>query len=103
MAEPQHNPAAEEARAKANTSPGAHAEPRSFDQPRTDRDKPHIAQTPAELAAQAAQPVLEGGRQMAEQGRRAGRQVADAWRQAVDPLLAMQYDVSQWFDDMFRQ
>jgi HSP20 family protein len=40
---------------------------------------------------------------MAEQGRRAGRQMADAWRQAVDPLLAMQYDMSQWFDDVFRQ
>jgi HSP20 family protein len=29
--------------------------------------------------------------------------MADAWRQAVDPLLAMQYDMSQWFDEIFRQ
>jgi HSP20 family protein len=28
--------------------------------------------------------------------------VADSWRQAFDPLLAMQYEMSQWFDDMFR-
>ena len=54
------------------------------------------------MMSQATQPLVEGGRQLAEQSRRASRQVADSWRQAVDPLLAMQYDMSQWFDDMFR-
>jgi HSP20 family protein len=40
---------------------------------------------------------------MAEQGRSATRQMTEAWRQAVDPFLSMQYDISQWFDDLFRQ
>jgi HSP20 family protein len=104
MAEAQPNVAGEETRTKSNASPGPSAEPRSFDQARSQAEKvgAAMANAPADIA-QAAQPIIEGGRQMAEQSRRAGRQVADAWRQAVDPLLAMQYDMSQWFDDMFRQ
>jgi len=56
----------------------------------------------AEAVTQAAQPLVEGSRQFAEQSRRATRQVADSWRQAIDPLMAMQFEMSQWFDDMFR-
>jgi len=100
MAEPQPNTAGEETRTKSNASPGAGAEPRSFEQSKFGR-VPAVG-SPADLA-QAAQPMIESSRQMAEQGRRAGRQVADAWRHAVDPWLSMQYDMSQWFDDMFRQ
>jgi len=102
MAEPQPTTAGEEARPKSNASPAAGAEPRSFEQSKPQADRGTASGAPADLA-QAAQPMIEGGRQMAEQGRRAGRHMAEAWRQAVDPLLAMQYDMSQWFDDMFRQ
>jgi HSP20 family protein len=99
MAEPQPNTAGDEARAKSNASPGAGAEPRSFDQSKSAKA---AAGAPADIT-RVAEPMIEGGRQMAEQSRRAGRHMADAWRQAVDPLIAMQYDMSQWFDDMFRQ
>lgn len=101
MAEPQPSTAGEEARTKSNTSPGHSAEPRSFDRAKSPDggDRAAMANAPADIA----QPIMDSGRQMAEQGRRAGRQVAEAWRQAVDPLLAMQYDMSQWFDDVFRQ
>jgi HSP20 family protein len=102
MAEPHPTTAGEEAHAKSNASPGPTAEPRSFDQGKgAGGEKARVAAAPGDLA-HAAQPIIDGGRQMAEQGRRASRQVADAWRQAVDPLLAMHYDMSQWFDDMFR-
>jgi HSP20 family protein len=114
MADPQANPASETSRARADGPPAsqtsqprtqptpaaaahsATAEPRSFDQTRSGQG------AAAETFAQAAQPLVEGGRQLAEQSRRASRQVADTWRQAVDPFLAMQFEVSQWFDDMFR-
>jgi HSP20 family protein len=99
MAEAQPNTAGEEARGKSNASSEASAEPRSFEQSKTAKAS---AGASADIA-RVAEPMIEGGRQMAEQGRRAGRQMADAWRQAVDPLLAMQYDMSQWFDDVFRQ
>jgi len=104
MAEPQPNVVGEQARSKSNASPGPNAESRSFDQAKSQAEKvgAAMASAPADIA-QAAQPIIEGGRQMAEQSRRAGRQVADAWRQAFDPLLAMQYDMNQWFDDVFRQ
>jgi HSP20 family protein len=102
MAEPQPNTATEETRAKAG-APGPNGEPRSFDQARGGPARSGAANASADAIAQATQPIAEGGRQIAEQGRRASRQMADAWRQAVDPLLAMQFDMSQWFDDMFRQ
>ena len=92
MAEPQANPSTHTeptSRAKSNAQAQA-TEPRTFEQGR-------------EALAQATQPVIEGGRQIAEQSRLAGRQMADAWRQAVDPFLALQLDISQWFDDMMRQ
>ncbi|HVM99076.1 MAG TPA: Hsp20/alpha crystallin family protein [Caulobacteraceae bacterium] len=99
MAEPQTTPQAEEARAKTDAGVGATAEPRSFDESKAGAPAAAKGTQPADAVAQ----VVEGGREIAEQGRRAGRQMADAWRQAVDPFLAMQYDMSQWFDDLFRQ
>jgi HSP20 family protein len=102
MAEPQSNVQPEEARARSNAGGGARAEPRSFDQSKAGAPIAGGLTPPAEAIAQVSEQMAEGGRQLAEQGRRASRQVAGAWRQAVDPLLAMQYDMSQWFDDMFR-
>jgi HSP20 family protein len=101
MAEPQATPQAEPARAKGNAAPPG-AEPRTFEQGAGELGTRRGSQ-PADMVAQAAQPMLEGGRQLAEQGRRTSREMADAWRQAAGPLLAMQYDFSQWFDDVFRQ
>jgi HSP20 family protein len=72
------------------------AEPRSFE------DTGSGQGLSAEALTRATQPFAEGARQLAEQSRQASRQVADSWRQAVDPLLAMQFEVSQWFDEMFR-
>ncbi|HEY3798770.1 MAG TPA: Hsp20/alpha crystallin family protein [Caulobacteraceae bacterium] len=81
-----------------NSATGSPAgEPRSFDA----RRMPPIPD--ADTLAEAAQPLVEGGRQLAEQGRRAGQHMASAWRQAADPLIAMQYDMGRWFDDVFRQ
>lgn len=117
MADPQANPpterATETSRNRSDGPPASHgaqprpptqgaaaqpapAEPRSFEQARSGQG------AAAEMMSQATQPLVEGGRQLAEQSRRASRQVADSWRQAVDPLLAMQFEMSQWFDDMFR-
>jgi HSP20 family protein len=102
MAEPQSNPQAEEARAKANAASAATSEPRSFDQSKTGGGSARGGEA-ADAISRAGEQMAEGGRQLAEQGRRTGRQMAEAWRQAVDPFLTMQYDMSQWFDDMFRQ
>jgi HSP20 family protein len=103
MADPQAP--IEHHRPKSNAASAAAAEPRSFDEGR--RPPPPLpGDTRGEtavIAARAAEPLVEGGRQLAEQGRRASRQMAEAWRHAADPFLAMQYDASQWFDDMFRQ
>jgi HSP20 family protein len=103
MADPQPHPATERAhetgRDKSDGPPAgqtAKAEPRSFNETRSGQG------AAAEAMSQATQPLVESGRQLAEQSRRASRQVADSWRQAVDPLLAMQFEMSQWFDDMFR-
>ena len=92
MAEPQANPSpqTEQARAKGNAAQTSEA--RTFDEARGGHGP----------LAQATRPG-EGGWQIAEQGRTAGRQVTDAWRQAVDPFLALQLDISQWFDDLMRQ
>jgi HSP20 family protein len=100
MPDPQAHPASERAhetsRDRTDAGQTAKAEPRSF-------NETHSGQGgAAEALSQATQPLVEGGRQFAEQSRRASRQVADSWRQAVDPLLAMQFEMSQWFDDMFR-
>jgi HSP20 family protein len=101
MAEPQETTTSQSNRARGDAQTGAPSEPRSFEQTKTGQ---HGQQASAsQTIAQAAQPMVEGGRQLAEQGRRASRQMADVWRQAVDPLTAMQYDISQWFDDVFRQ
>jgi HSP20 family protein len=92
MAEPQANQAtqAEQTRAKGNAALSQTAETRTFEEGR-------------KALAQAAQPMIEGGRHIAEQSRRTGLQMADAWRQAWDPFMAMQLDLSQWFDDAVRQ
>jgi HSP20 family protein len=112
MAEPQTNATSEEARAKAGASgatSGATAEPRSFEQSKSGAPSGGAqtarvqAGSAADVAGQAAQQMAQGGRQLAEQGRRAGRQMTEAWRQAFDPFLAMQYDMSQMFDDIVRQ
>jgi HSP20 family protein len=106
MAEPQTNATTEQNKAKAEAAQGAAAEPRSFGETKTGEPRGESVAQPARAAealAQAAQPAIEGGREIAEQGRRATRQMADAWRQAIDPVLAMQYDFSQMFDDLFRQ
>lgn len=103
MADPQASSTSkEQGPARGEAKEGAPAEPRSFEETRRGDGGARAGQTGGAMA-QAAQPMIEGGRQMAEQGRRATRQMADAWRQAVDPLLAMQFDISQWFDDVFRQ
>jgi HSP20 family protein len=101
MPDPQANPASQRAQetSRSDGPPAgqtAKPEARSFDQTRSGQG------AAAEALTQATQPLVEGGRQLAEQSRRASRQVADSWRQAVDPLLAMQFEMSQWFDDMFR-
>jgi HSP20 family protein len=100
MAEPQAPTEPARAKGNANMDRGP-AEPRSFGEDRA--RSPAETRSPAEIAADAAQPMLEGSRQLAEQGRRATRQVADSWRQAVDPLLTMQYEIGQWMDEAFRQ
>ncbi|HWF76843.1 MAG TPA: Hsp20/alpha crystallin family protein [Caulobacteraceae bacterium] len=101
MPDPQAHPVSERTHNETSRSDGppagqAKAEPRSFNQSRSGQG------AAAEAFAQATQPLVEGSRQLAEQSRRASRQVADNWRQAVDPLLAIQFEMSQWFDDMFR-
>ena len=103
MADPQATPATERThettRDRSDGAPAgqtAKPEPRSFNQTRSGQGGA------AEAMTQATQPLIDGGRQLAEQGRQASRQVADSWRQAVDPLLAMQFEMSRWFDDMFR-
>lgn len=82
--------------ARGAASPTASAEPRSFDETRSGQG------VAAQMLTEPAQALTEGSRQLAEQSRRASRQMADSWRQAVDPFLAMQFEISQWFDDMFR-
>ena len=112
MADPHTNPAPDTSRARADGPPaGQTSQAKTRPTPtaaasarapsRAASIRPAAASAAASLT-QAAQPLVEGGRQLAEQSRRAGRQVADTWRQAVDPFLAMQFELSQWFDDVFR-
>lgn len=90
MADVQPTAHTEHNRGRGDTPPHAPAEPRSF--------QPGDAPT----TAQALNPtVIEAPRQIAEHGRAATRHMADAWRQAVDPLLVLQYDLGQLFDEMF--
>ena len=95
MAEPQTT--LEESRTKGNAASPAAAEPRSFQDATAARSQTGeaTATRPSEVAARSAQAAVETGRN-------AGRQALSAWRQSLDPLLAMQYDVSQWMDEMFR-
>ncbi|HEY1752576.1 MAG TPA: Hsp20/alpha crystallin family protein [Caulobacteraceae bacterium] len=103
MADPQENTtAAGQTRARGDAQPPGSPEPRSFDEARARAGADANGGAAAETMSQAAQPLVDGGRELAEQSRRASRQMADVWRQAVDPLMAMQYDISQWFDDVFR-
>jgi HSP20 family protein len=93
-AEPQANTSqSTESRHRGETSSGA-GETRSFVESQ---------RRAGEAAARAAQSAGDGGRQLVEQGRRAGQQVAEAWRGAVDPFMALQYDMTRWFDDLWRQ
>ena len=102
MADPQPTTSTQPHHAKSDTAPiGAASEPRSIEQARQDQAKTDAK--PGDALAQTAQPMLDNTRHMAEQGRRAGQQVAEAWRGAVDPFLAMQYDLGRWFDDVWRQ
>ncbi len=95
MAEPQANQSTtSEQRNRGESSSSAAAERRSFDQ---------AQRSAAQSTGEMAQSAREGSRQMVEQGRRAGQQVAEAWRGAVDPFLAMQYDMGRWFDEIWRQ
>lgn len=103
MADPQVTTTSTQSRAKGDANAGAATEPRSFDQERTGGRPSAMGEGQAGTLARAAEPMIDGGRQLAEQGRRASRQMADAWRQAADPLLAMQFEATQWFDDLFRQ
>jgi HSP20 family protein len=102
MAEPQAPNATEQARGRGAAGSGNAAEPRSFDEPQQ-RGRGGAVGQAAQTAVDSGREVAEQGRQFAEQSRRATRQMADAWRQAVDPFVSMQYDISQWFDDIFRQ
>ena len=132
MADPQTNPAADPSRARSDGPPaGQTAPPKSAgaqkpaaqaaaaEAPGLSATEASAAQPPpaearsfeatrsgqgasAETLTRATQPLAEGARQFAEQSRQASRQVADSWRQAVDPLLSMQFGLSQWFDEMFR-
>ncbi|MGH6958559.1 MAG: Hsp20/alpha crystallin family protein [Caulobacteraceae bacterium] len=101
MADPQTQTPKEqtEGREQAQGRAGAAPEPRSFEQGRGGQGRAQHG----EGGQNAAQALADGGRQVVEQSRRAGRQMSDAWRQTMDPLLAMQFDISQWFDDVFRQ
>ena len=92
MAEPQATTPSEKPRSRSET-PSTAAEPRSFREADRRSDAPDALATPA----------VEAGRRLAETGRYAGRQITEAWRMAFDPLLAMQYDMSRLFDDVWRQ
>jgi len=92
MAEPQAPTPSEKPRSRTETQ-STSVEPRSF------REAEQRSDGPNALAA----PAVEAGRRFAETGRYAGRQISEAWRLALDPLLAMQYDMSRMFDDVWRQ
>ncbi len=96
MAEPQTP--VEESRTKGNATPPTTAtEPRSFQETEPRR------QSGTARGAQAPDIVARSAQAAAESTRGAGRQAMTAWRQAFDPLLAMQYDVSQWMDEVLRR
>lgn len=97
MAEPQTRAQSEQGRPGGDgATAGASTERRSFQEERAGAAQ-------GETRADAARDLARGGAQaVGETTRNAGRQAMTAWRQAFDPLLAMQYDVSQWMDDMFR-
>lgn len=94
MAEPQANTPTESGRTRGDTTAGSIAESRSFEE----TQKRLKAEATPGAAAQIA-----GAVPIADQSRLANRQLTEAWRQAVDPLLAMQYDITRWFDDVWRQ
>jgi HSP20 family protein len=94
MAEPQATTPSEKPRSR-NETQSTSAEPRSFREAELLRSDG----SPSALAG----PAVEAGRRFAETGRYAGRQISEAWRLALDPLLAMQYDMSRMFDDVWRQ
>ncbi|HUO11275.1 MAG TPA: Hsp20/alpha crystallin family protein [Caulobacteraceae bacterium] len=90
MAEPQTNQDTEHARTKGGA--GSNAETRSFDEPRSQRlqgeGRPPTSRAVSDARAMEAD---------------TSRSLAEMRRSALDPLLAMQYDVTRWFDDLWRQ
>jgi HSP20 family protein len=113
MAEPQSQSdtdktAAREATERKPAAPAASGENPKGAEPRTFGDAGAAAQTAAAQTAAAqfgasAPQVAQGGRDLAEAGRRASHNMAQAWSRSVDPLMAFQYDMSRWVDDVWRQ
>lgn len=91
MAEPQTNPATEQARGKSDTSPRSATETRSFETADL-KAKPGQGETPPSGTQQA----------ITQRPAEFGRQLAESWR-GLDPLLNMQYDLGRWFEEMWRQ
>ncbi|HTX50103.1 MAG TPA: Hsp20/alpha crystallin family protein [Caulobacteraceae bacterium] len=91
MAEPQTNPATEQARGKSDASPRSATETRSFETADL-KARPGYGETPPPGAQQS----------IAQRPAEFGRQLAESWR-AMDPLLNMQYDFGRWFDEVWRQ
>ena len=87
-----------EAKAAGTGGASDRAEPRSFG-----GDGAKTMESAVSVSAETAKSAMEGGRQMVEAGRRAGRNMADAWNRSVDPFMAFQYDMTRWFDEMWRQ
>jgi HSP20 family protein len=99
MAEPQANTTTEQARNKSDASPRSATETRSFEAADL-KAKPGYGETPPTGAQQV---ISQTQQHAAELGRQAGQQVAETWRNALDPLLATQYDLGRWFEDVWRQ
>lgn len=110
MAEPQSHSEAEKSAAREATErkPAARGENPQGAEPRAFGDGGAAAQSTAQAAAGqfgASPPAVgvQSGREMAEAGRRASQGLAQAWSRSVDPLMAFQYDMGRWFDDLWRQ
>ena len=106
MAEPQSHSEVEKAAAReaAERKPAARAasgENPQGAEPRAFGDGGAAAQSAA--AGQFGASAVQGGRDLTEAGRRAGQNLAQAWSRSVDPLMAFQYDMGRWFDDLWRQ
>jgi HSP20 family protein len=106
MAEPQSHSEVEKAAAREAAERKPTARPTSGEnpqgaEPRAFGDGGAAAQSAA--AGQFGAAAVQGGRELTEAGRRAGQNLAQAWSRSVDPLMAFQYDMGRWFDDLWRQ